>query len=212
MAEIPKTSTGDPSTLLANAYPDLAAIREGQQVSPQIASLWGEAFNRKIITLSRKEQLNAEEVNFIDSVVDLGSRNVHFLLERYDFSLPEDTDQKFAMVTRRLFIAASTIRENAASKGAPLPETDWPASSTVLKDKWAYARLMNFMTATAGLLYRHAHRDLRSPMEDYAANIVLLPGVLAEHSGPITIDPYLAGNFGVLAAKYGIIEAQPGVE
>jgi hypothetical protein len=172
-------------------HPEAGELTPGSHITPEQATALGNIFQGKVLELSRKwGDLTLEEANFVDNIVDLGTRNVIALSDKG--TLPTESPHLHELVKA----ASHLYRES----GQNWPVDEVTTSNDVLK-------IMNGVTGAVVGVRKYPH--LRTPVEDYAMHIMPYFAETVAQNGGAELDSYMTGNLQSLLAHYQIVEQQP---
>jgi hypothetical protein len=167
-------------------HPEAGEIAASDYLTGVQANILGQVFESKITALMSQPSLSGDEAALIDRVVDLGSRNIIYAVEWWDF--------------RPLVSGSQT--ENLKWRARDLIEkSGWQWPSEASEDK--LAGLMAALGALTGSVVGiRRDPELRTEVEDYA--VLVMPyfaSLVAIHNG-LHLDRYLADNLQNLIGHY----------
>ena len=173
-------------------HPEAGEVSRRQLLSDRQARALGEIIGNQVIELVRKPRLSQREETFLDVTVDLGSRNLIYLMER---------DAGLGLTNATGMELLEAVIDLKSGAGMPSEMPDEAGRQTLINE---------LGTITGGAVSLRQHTARRDDMERTALNLTDAFGELLSASGreEIRLDEYLAGNLQNLLAHYEMVEAE----
>lgn len=171
-----------------------AEFATGATLTGEQAVSFGDVLSHRITELSRQGTLSTAESEFVAWSADLCAGNIIAGVRRFGMTMPGES-------IASLKSHADSFAENARFK--PLEVSPPRNEAEVRQDA-----LSSIERLTGGVAARklRASPELRTSLEDFGAEAVVMFGAMVVNKGGIVLDNDMAGNLQYMLGLYDMIE------
>lgn len=162
---------------------------DGGDLAPEDLAAQMELLDRQVVDISRQEVRTEDEYKFINRLVDLGSRNLIYWLERYNRQIPNTADTPHILGRLRTELsffeeAAADARRTASGASNFTPEE-------LQNDRALMVRFLEAISQNVAIT--PVRPATIKPAEETARGLLQLTKDILK-DGELPMDAYISGN------------------